>query len=32
MKNKIRKKHVFTFFIIGFAVLSFLMTNWDQSL
>ncbi|SEC49235.1 hypothetical protein SAMN04490203_2516 [Pseudomonas taetrolens] len=32
MKNRINKKHVITFLLVGFAVFSFLMTNGDQSL
>lgn len=35
MKNKvskINKKHIFALALVGFAVFSFLMTNWDQSL
>ena len=35
MKDKVRKinkKHIFALILVGFAVFSFLMTNWDQSL
>lgn len=32
MKNKMNKKHYFTLFLVLFAVFSFLMVNWDQSL
>jgi len=30
--SKINKKHIFALILVGFAVFSFLMTNWDQSL
>ena len=32
MKSKVKKGHVFLIMFIAFAVFSFLMTNWDQSL
>lgn len=32
MKGKVQKKHVILIGFIVFAVFSFLMTNWDQSL
>jgi len=32
MKRKVKKGHVFLIIFIAFAVFSFLMTNWDQSL
>jgi hypothetical protein len=32
MKTKIHKKHIFVIVLVVFAVFSFLMTNWDQSL
>ena len=32
MKNRVSTKHVMVFFLVAFAVFSFLMVNWDQSL
>lgn len=32
MKSRVQKKHAFLIIFIAFAVFSFLMTNWDQSL
>ncbi len=32
VKNKMNKKHYLTIFLVVFAVFSFLMINWDQSL
>lgn len=32
MRSKIKKHHVIVVCLVVFAVFSFLMTNWDQSL